>query len=69
MSAAVAAFTPSLADAELEAAIDIEMAIVMHDERYSRDERVAAFERVARLHAQRRPQMVEHMEVSRGLRK
>lgn len=63
------AFRPSHADVELEAAIDIEMAIVLHDERYSHDERVAAFTRVADLHRQRRPQMVAHLELERGLRK
>lgn len=62
-------FRPSLGDIELEAAIGIEMAIVMHDERYSRDERVAAFQRVSELHRQRRPQMVEFLERQRGLLK
>lgn len=62
-------FRPSLGDIELEAAIGIEMAMVIHDERYSRDERVAAFQRVSELHRQRRPEMVEYMERQRGLGK
>ena len=66
---AVPVFSPTLADAELEAAIDIEMAIVMHDERYTREQRVAAFQRVSELHRQRRPEVVAQLEKSRGLRK
>lgn len=62
-----AEFRPSLGDIELEAAIHIEMTVVMHDERYTRDERVAAFERVSQLHRQRRPEMVRHLERMRNL--
>lgn len=61
-------FKPSYADIELEAAIEIEMVIVMHDERYTHAERVAAFEEVRRLHRQRRPEMVAFLERMRGLR-
>lgn len=55
-------FTPSQADMELEAAIDIELTMVLHDERYTSTERVAAFERVQDLARQRRPQMLAYLE-------
>lgn len=68
VDAELTAFRPDSGDMELEAAIEIEMTICLHDERYTRDQRVAAFEEVRRLHRQRRPQMVEWLEKQRGLR-
>lgn len=62
-------FRPSLGDVELEAAIDIELTVVIHDERYTQEERVAAFERVKHLHGQRRPQMVAYLEREKGIAK
>ena len=66
---AVPIFTPTLADAELETDFNMQMMIVMDDKRFSRCERVAAFEKACDLHRQRRPEMIEHLERSRGLRK
>ena len=61
-------FRPDIGDTELEAAIEIEMTICLHDERYTKEERVAAFREVQRLHAMRRPQMVAYLESKRGLK-
>lgn len=69
MSAVLKPFTPTLADAELEANISVEMMKVIRDDLFTREERVVAFEVACRLHRQRRPEMVEHLERSRGLRK
>lgn len=63
-----AEFSPSHADVELEAAIQIELTICIHDERYTREQRAAAWQEVERLHRQRRPEMVAHLERKKGLR-
>lgn len=58
---------PTVADAELEAAIDMELTLCIHTP--CRDESARAFERACHLHAQRRPEMVELIERRLGLRK
>ena len=60
-------YTPTIADAELEADINVQMMIVMEDRLFTRTERVAAFERAAKLHLQRTPEMVLHLERMRGI--
>lgn len=60
-------FTPTLADVELEAAIDIEITLAMKGA--TAGERVFGLEKAWELAKQRRPEMVEHIERSRGLRK
>lgn len=60
-------YTPTLADAELEAAIAVEIELCMHA--VVRQEAVDAFHRAVSLHAQRTPEMVEHLERMRGLRR
>lgn len=65
---AAAAFRPSHGDVELEAAIQIELTICIHDHRYTREQRVAAWQEVERLHSQRRPEMVAWLEQQRGLK-
>jgi hypothetical protein len=62
-------FTPSQADMELEASIDIEITICIHDQRYTRAERIAAWKEIERLHRQRRPEMVAWLERKKGLSK
>ena len=64
-----AVFTPTLADAQLEASISVQLMIVMEDSRFTRSERIEAFEAAARLHRQRRPEMVAHLERQRRLGK
>lgn len=59
-------YTPTLADAELEAAIAMEVALTMYSP--EKAARAAAMERAQQLHTQRTPQMVEHLERQRGLR-
>lgn len=64
----LAEFRPDSGDVELEAAIQIELTICIHDERYTREQRAAAWQEVERLHRQRRPEMVAYLERKRGLR-